>query len=86
MLSDLGTASAELEAQARDLERILEHINDQRRRCDDLVYYYKSLVAPIVSVPSDILLLIFEMCNLDTVSAFTRGTLIDTTPVMLSSV
>lgn len=60
LVADLEVATAELDTCAAALQRSLQHIDDQRKRCGKLVDNYKSLVAPIALVPCDVLSIIFD--------------------------
>lgn len=81
----MKAASAELEAQATALEHTLQYLNGQRKRCEELVYLHKCFIAPIASMPSDILLAIFDSCNLVSDSR-DLPPLMKKAPLVLSSV
>lgn len=84
LVSDLEAVTMDLDARAETLERALQHIYDQRNCCKTLVENCKSLISPIISVPQDVLSIIFDFYIHN--SARPPHTLIDMAPLTLSHV
>lgn len=85
LISDLDAATAELDARADALQETLQHIRNQRVRCRKLVEYQKCWIAPILSVPNDVLSAILDMCVQGSTSP-AAYLVIDTAPLRLSHV
>lgn len=87
LVADLEAATSEMDAHADALQLALQHTKDQRKRCGELLKNYKSLIAPIFSIPDDVLLLIFDFyVEIEMEHEWQTLHLIDKGPLTLSHV